>query len=62
MVVRPVTGSAVTTISPPSCGPGDGVDLRAEIDLIVGVTACSAEITNDGTLGPIDLEVLSYDP
>lgn len=56
----PVTGR--TTISPPSCGPGDGVDLRAEIDLIVGVTACSAEITNDGTLGPIDLEVLSYDP
>jgi uncharacterized protein YcgI (DUF1989 family) len=52
----PVTGR--TTISPPSCGPDDYVDLRAEIDLIVGITACSAEITNDGTLGPIDVEVI----
>lgn len=56
-----VTADALTgriTISPPSCQPGDHVELRAEIDLIVGVTACSAEITNDGTLGPIDLEVI----
>ncbi|CAN5140234.1 urea carboxylase-associated family protein [soil metagenome] len=52
----PVTGR--TTIAPPSSQPGDRVDLRAEIDLIVGVTACSAEITNDGTLEPIDVEVV----
>lgn len=56
VVADPVTGR--TTILPPSSRPGDHVDLRAEIDLIVGVTACSAEITNAGTLGPIDLEVL----
>ncbi len=51
----PVTGR--TTILPPSCGPGDGIHLRAEVDLIIGVTACSAELTNDGTFGPIDVEV-----
>lgn len=58
VVADPATGR--TTISPPSSRPGDYVDLRAEIDLILGVTACSAEITNDGTLGPIDLEVIDY--
>ncbi len=51
----PVTGRVV--IGRPSSRPGDHVDLRAECDLIVGVTACSAEITNDGALKPIDVEV-----
>ncbi len=32
-------------------------DLRAEMDLIVGVTACSAEMSNGGSFKPIDLEV-----
>lgn len=58
MVVTADPDSGRITIGPPSSGPGDHVDLRAEIDLIVGVTACSAEITNDGTLKPIDVEVL----
>ncbi|MGI8703843.1 MAG: urea carboxylase-associated protein, partial [Candidatus Limnocylindrales bacterium] len=29
----------------------------AEMDLIVGVTACSAEKSNNGSFKPIDLEV-----
>ena len=58
MVVTADPHSGRITIAPPSSRPGDHVDLRAEIDLIVGVTACSAEITNDGTLEPIDVEVL----
>lgn len=56
----PVTGQI--EIGPPSSGPGDHVDLQAECDLVVGVTACAAEITNDGTLKPIDVEVLSGQP
>lgn len=58
MVVTADPDSGRITIGPPSSRPGDHVDLRAEIDLFVGVTACSAEITNDGTLEPIDVEVL----
>lgn len=41
----------------PLSKPGDFVDLRAEMDLIVGVTACSAEKSNNHSLKPIDLEI-----
>ena len=44
-------------IGPPLSGPGDFVDLRAEMDLVVGVTACSAEKSNNHSLKPIDLEI-----
>ena len=57
MVVTPDPVSGRIDITPPSSRPGDHVDLLAEIDLIVGVTACSAELTNNGTLKPIDLEI-----
>jgi len=44
-------------IGPPLSKPGDFVDLRAEMDLVVGVTACSAEKSNNRSFKPIDLEV-----
>ncbi len=44
-------------IGPPLSRAGDFVDLRAEMDLIVGVTACSAEKSNNHSFKPIDLEV-----
>ncbi len=44
-------------IGPPLSGPGDFLDLRAEMDLIVGVTACSAEKSNNYSFKPIDVEV-----
>jgi len=44
-------------IDPPPSRPGDHIALRAEIDLIVGVTACSAELTNNGTFTPIDVSI-----
>jgi uncharacterized protein YcgI (DUF1989 family) len=44
-------------IGPPLSRPGDFVDLRAEMDLTVGITACSAEKSNNHSLKPIDLEV-----
>jgi uncharacterized protein YcgI (DUF1989 family) len=44
-------------IGPPWSKPGDFMDLRAEMDLIVGVTACSAEMSNNYSFKPIDLEV-----
>lgn len=45
------------TIGPPLSRPGDYLDLRAEMDLIVGVTACSAEMSNNYSFKPIDVEV-----
>jgi uncharacterized protein YcgI (DUF1989 family) len=44
-------------IGPPLSKPGDFVDLRAEMDLVVGATACSAEKSNNHSFKPIDLEV-----
>ena len=44
-------------IGPPLSGPGDFLDLRAEMDLIVGVTACSAEMSNNYSFKPIEVEV-----
>ena len=48
-------------ILPPRSKAGDYLLLRAEMDLIVGVTACSAELSNDGSFTPIDVEILSGD-
>ncbi len=50
-----VAADGALTIGPPRSAAGDYVDLRAEMDLIVGVTACSAEKSNNGSFKPIDL-------
>jgi uncharacterized protein YcgI (DUF1989 family) len=45
------------SILPPRSRAGDYVLLRAEMDMVVGVTACSAELSNNGSFKPIDVEV-----
>ncbi len=55
VVVDPQSGEL--TIGPPLSKAGDYVDLRAEMDLIVGITACSAEMSNNYSFKPIDIEV-----
>lgn len=52
-----VAPSGELRIGPPLSRAGDFVDLRAERDLIVGVTACSAENSNNGSFKPIELRV-----
>ena len=47
------------SILPPRSRAGDHIVLRAEMDMIVGVTACSAELSNNGTFKPIDVELLA---
>jgi uncharacterized protein YcgI (DUF1989 family) len=54
VVVQP---SGELRILPPASRAGDYLLLRAEMDLIVGVTACSAELSNNGSFKPIDVEV-----
>lgn len=44
-------------IQPPSSVAGDHVDLRAEMDLLVGVTACSAGLCNDFSWSEIGVVV-----
>jgi uncharacterized protein YcgI (DUF1989 family) len=48
------------SIAPPRSRPGDHIELRAEADLIVGLTACSAEMSNNYRLKPIDYEIVDH--
>lgn len=56
-----VAPSGELDILPPRSRAGDYIVLRAEMDMIVGVTACSAELSNNGTFKPIDVELLAQD-
>lgn len=42
----------------PGSRAGDHIDLRAEMDMICGLTACSAELSNNGRFKPIDYMIL----
>ena len=44
-------------ILPPRSKAGDAILLRAEMDLIVGLTACSAEMSNNYSFKPIAFEL-----
>jgi uncharacterized protein len=44
-------------IDPPTSRAGDRFVLRAEADLVVGLTACSAEKSNNGVCKPIDYRI-----
>ena len=46
------------SILPPRSKAGDSITLRAEMDLIVGLTACSAEMSNNYKFKPIGYEIL----
>lgn len=52
-----VSPSGELTINPPRSRAGDHIALRAEMDLIVGLTACSAEMSNNGSFKPIAYEI-----
>lgn len=53
-----VTVDGRIDIQPPLSQANDHVDLVALEQLLVGVAACSAEICNNGTLNPIDVEYI----
>ena len=54
-----VDPSGQLSIGAPLSRAGDHLDLRAEMPLIVGVTACSAEKSNNGAFKPIDIEIFA---
>lgn len=45
------------SVEPPTSRPGDYVRLQAKMDLIVGLTACSAYASNGGCFKPIDYDI-----
>ena len=46
-------------IKPPLSKPGDFIELQAEVDMVVGISACSAYKSNDYSFSPIGLEIFS---
>lgn len=45
-------------VKPPRSKAGDHITFRAEMDLVVALTACSAPQSNNGSFKPIDWEIL----
>lgn len=54
-----VDARGVVTVAPPASQAGDCIDLRAEMDLICALTACSAEKSNNDSFKPIDYAVVT---
>ena len=54
----PVNGeTGAFTVEPPLSKPGDRVVLRARMDLVIGLTACSAPLSNGGSFKPIHYSI-----
>ncbi len=53
----PIAPDGTLRVDPPVSGPGDYIDLHASIDLIIGLTACSAYSSNGGSFKPIHYAV-----
>jgi uncharacterized protein len=50
----PVDGSTgALDVLPPKSRPGDHISLRAQVDCVIGLTACSAYASNGGSFKPI---------
>lgn len=49
----PVDSEGRLRVDPPVSKPGDRIVLKAEMDLVIGLTACSAYASNGGTFKPI---------
>jgi len=56
-----IANSGEIEIQAPISKPGDFIDLRAEADLIVGISACSAYKSNNYTFSQIRLEIYSQE-
>ena len=58
----PVDGkSGRLEVLPPTSKAGDFIRLRAHMDLIIGLTACSAPASNGGSFKPINYRIESSD-
>ncbi|MBO6768229.1 MAG: urea carboxylase-associated family protein [Erythrobacter sp.] len=53
----PLAKDGRLTVEPPKSTAGDFIRFRAEMNLIVGLTACSAYASNGGSFKPIDYAI-----
>jgi uncharacterized protein YcgI (DUF1989 family) len=53
----PVAPDGKISVEPPLSKAGDSLTLRAEMNLVIGLTACSAYASNGGSFKPIDYKV-----
>jgi uncharacterized protein YcgI (DUF1989 family) len=53
-----VDADGTVRVLPPASRAGDFIELRAAMDLVCGLTACSAEQSNNGVLKPIDYRIV----
>ena len=53
-----VDSTGAIKIHKPRSIPGDYIIFEAQMDLLVGLTACSEEATNDYSFKPIQYEIL----
>lgn len=53
----PVAADGTVRVDPPVSRPGDFIRMRAEMDLVIGLTACSAYASNGGSFKPIHYEI-----
>ena len=54
----PVNGeTGAFTVEPPLSKAGDRIVFRAEADLVIGLTPCSALMSNNGSFKPIHWRV-----
>jgi uncharacterized protein len=54
-----VAASGTLSVLPPLSRAGDFIEMRAETDLVVGLTACSAELSNNFAFKPIEFELIA---
>ena len=57
-----LSGDGRISVVPPLSQAGDFVLLRAEMDLVVALTACSAELSNNWSFKPIEYEIEAAHP
>jgi uncharacterized protein len=58
VAVEPVTGRI--QVLPPKSRPGQSIVFRAQMDLLIGLTSCSAGQSNNFAFKPIDYECLPH--
>lgn len=55
-------GSGTLSVDPPTSKPGEAIRFRAHMDLVIGLTACSAYASNGGSFRPIHYRIESTSP
>ncbi|MEO8153191.1 MAG: urea carboxylase-associated family protein [Rhizobacter sp.] len=53
-----VDQSGIVKVQAPTSKAGDYIELRADMDMVCALTACSAEMSNNGSFKPIDYEIV----